>query len=149
MHNLNIFRHNHSNCIRWTVQNMKPSIPNSHPSWARIVSSGSCFKIPLACIPPHEKFRIIIIIIIQCGIGHWNQGLQTHGWLHVYTHTGWKYIGKYLTKHNIYSLLIEKDICDCRNISIKLQYVYLCFCFVDIFIFSEWFSSSYSCFCSN
>ena len=28
------------------------STPHSHPSWAQIFASGSCFQIPLACIPP-------------------------------------------------------------------------------------------------
>ena len=28
------------------------SIPHSHPSWAQIFASGSCFQIPLAWIPP-------------------------------------------------------------------------------------------------
>ena len=27
------------------------STPHSHPSWAQIFASGSCFQIPLACIP--------------------------------------------------------------------------------------------------
>ena len=28
------------------------STPHFHPSWAQIFASGSCFQIPLACIPP-------------------------------------------------------------------------------------------------
>ena len=28
------------------------STPHSHPSWAQMFASGSCFQIPLACIPP-------------------------------------------------------------------------------------------------
>ena len=28
------------------------STPHSHPSWAQIFASGSCFQIPLAWIPP-------------------------------------------------------------------------------------------------
>ena len=28
------------------------STPHSHPSWAQTFASGSCFQIPLACIPP-------------------------------------------------------------------------------------------------
>ena len=28
------------------------STPRSHPFWAQIFSSRSCFQIPLACIPP-------------------------------------------------------------------------------------------------
>ena len=26
--------------------------PHCHPSWAQIIVSGSCFQIPLACVPP-------------------------------------------------------------------------------------------------
>ena len=36
----------------------------------------------------------------------------------------------------IYSLLIETDICDCRNVSVKLSCVYLCLSSRDLFIFS-------------
>jgi len=32
----------------------------------------------------------------------------------------------------IYSLLIEKDICDCQNVSVKLSCVYMCFLFEDL-----------------
>ena len=28
------------------------STPHSHPSWAQIFASGSCFQVPLACVPP-------------------------------------------------------------------------------------------------
>ena len=28
------------------------STPHPHPSWTQIFASGSCFQIPLACIPP-------------------------------------------------------------------------------------------------
>ena len=35
------------------------STPNSHPSWAQIFASGSCFQIPLAWIPPLNKPDII------------------------------------------------------------------------------------------
>ena len=31
------------------------STPHSHPSWAQIFASGSCFHIPLACAPPLMK----------------------------------------------------------------------------------------------
>ena len=46
----------------------------------------------------------------------------------------------------IYSLLIEKDICDCQNISIKLPCVYLCLSSGELFIFSVRFPL-YSYFC--
>jgi hypothetical protein len=36
----------------------------------------------------------------------------------------------------IYSLLIKKDICDRRNVSINLLYVCVCLLFRDLFIFS-------------
>ena len=39
----------------------------------------------------------------------------------------------------IHSLLIEKDICDCRNVSVKLPCVYLCLSSGDLFIFSASF----------
>ena len=35
----------------------------------------------------------------------------------------------------IYFLLIEKDICDCRNVLIKFPCVYLCLSSGDLFIF--------------
>ena len=31
------------------------STPHSHHSWAQIFTSGSCFQIPFACIPPSMK----------------------------------------------------------------------------------------------
>ena len=39
----------------------------------------------------------------------------------------------------IYTLLIEKDICDCRNISVKLPCVNMCISSRDLFIISESF----------
>ena len=36
----------------------------------------------------------------------------------------------------IYSLLIDKDICDCQNVSCNLPCVYLCFSSGDLFAFS-------------
>ena len=44
----------------------------------------------------------------------------------------------------IYSLLIEKDICDCWNISIMLACVYVCLSSGDLFIFLVRVSSSSS-----
>ena len=41
----------------------------------------------------------------------------------------------------IYSLLIEKDICDRQNVSIKLPCVYVCLSSRDLFIFSVRVSS--------
>ena len=37
-------------------------------------------------------------------------------------------------------LLIEKDICDCRNVSVKLPCVHVCLSSGDLFIFSIWAS---------
>ena len=39
----------------------------------------------------------------------------------------------------IYSLLIEKDIYNCRNVSVKLPCVYLCLSFGDLFFFRQEF----------
>ena len=36
----------------------------------------------------------------------------------------------------IYSFLIEKEICDCRNLSVKLPCIYMCLSFGNLFIFS-------------
>jgi len=47
----------------------------------------------------------------------------------------------------IYSLLIENDICDCQNVSVKLTCVYMCLSFGDLFIFSIIVSSFFSYFC--
>ena len=41
----------------------------------------------------------------------------------------------------IYSLLIEKDICDRQNVSVTLPRVYVCLSFRDLFIFSARVSS--------
>ena len=49
----------------------------------------------------------------------------------------------------IYSLLIEKDICDHQNASVKLPYVYVCYSFGDLFIFSVRVSSFCSYFYVN
>jgi hypothetical protein len=49
----------------------------------------------------------------------------------------------------IYSLMIEKDICDCQNISIKLLCVYLCLSFGDLFVFSVRVFSFYLYFCKT
>ena len=46
----------------------------------------------------------------------------------------------------IYSLLIEKDICDCQNVSIKLPCVCVCLLPGDLFIVSLRVSSSFSYF---
>ena len=46
----------------------------------------------------------------------------------------------------IYSLLIEKDICDCQNVSVKLPCVYVCLSSGDLFIFSVRVSSCFSYF---
>ena len=44
-------------------------------------------------------------------------------------------------------VLIEKDICDCRNVSVKLPCVYVCLSSWDLFIISVRVSSLYSNFC--
>ena len=46
-----------------------------------------------------------------------------------------------------YILLIEKDICDCQNISIMLPYVYVCLSPGDLFIFLVWVPLSFPIFC--
>ena len=44
--------------VRWTVTNYEVphceafSTPHSHASWDQIFASGSCFQIPLPCVPP-------------------------------------------------------------------------------------------------
>ena len=47
----------------------------------------------------------------------------------------------------IYSLLIEKDIYDCQNVSVKLPYVYVCLSSRDLFIFLVRVSAFFSYFC--
>ena len=47
-----------------------------------------------------------------------------------------------------YSLMIEKDIYDCRNLSVKLPCVYVCLSSRDLFIFSARVVSFFSYFCS-
>ena len=44
-------------------------------------------------------------------------------------------------------VLIEKDICDCRNILVKLSCFYVCFSSGDLLIFSVRVSSFFSFFC--
>ena len=46
----------------------------------------------------------------------------------------------------IHSLLIEKDICDCQNFSVKLPCVCMCLLSGDLFIFWVRDSSFFSCF---
>ena len=43
----------------------------------------------------------------------------------------------------IYSLLIEEDVCDCRNVSVKLMCVYLRLYSVNLFIFFCLFVKSF------
>jgi hypothetical protein len=47
----------------------------------------------------------------------------------------------------IYSLLIEKDLCECQNISVKFQCVYLCLLIGDLFICLVRVSSFYFYLC--
>ena len=47
----------------------------------------------------------------------------------------------------IYSRLTEKDICDCRNVPVKLPHVYLCLSLEELFIFLVTVSSFYYQFC--
>ena len=51
----------------------------------------------------------------------------------------------------VYSLLIEKDICDSLNVSVKLPCVYMCLSSKDLFIyfFSIRVSTYFSYFCVN
>ena len=46
-----------------------------------------------------------------------------------------------------YSLLIVKDICDCRNVLVKLSCVYVCLSSGDPFKFSVRVSPFFPCFC--
>ena len=77
---------------------------------------------------------------------------QTHGSL---TDTFWqshvffyqKRVNVYLVNVYIYSLLIEKDIYNCGNVSVKLPCVCVCLSFGDIFVFSVRISSFSSYFC--
>ena len=43
--------------------------------------------------------------------------------------------------HKFYSLLIEKEICDCQDVLVKLQCIYVCLSSGDLFIFSVTVSS--------
>ena len=47
----------------------------------------------------------------------------------------------------IYSLLIEKDICDCRNVLVNLPCVHVCLSSGDLFIFLVRVSSFFFYFC--
>ena len=49
----------------------------------------------------------------------------------------------------IYPLVIDKDICDCWNISVKLPCVYVCHSSGYLFIFSVRFASLFSYFCED
>ena len=76
-------------------------------------------------------------------------------YIYVNTQYRWCHFSKTLTRHclyhvftYIYSLLVEKDICDCRHISIKLPFVCVCLSSRDLFIFSLRVSSFFSyCLC--
>ena len=67
------------------------STPHSHPYWAQILVSGSCFQIPLACIPPLMRPCFTTIIIITTKINMYSSlqyldedmrvGLSELGWL--------------------------------------------------------------------
>ena len=72
--------------------------------------------------------------------------------MHVTTHS--KDGATWVTWHHLYcvftysySLLIEENICDCRNVSVRLPCVYLCISSGDLLIFSARVSSFYSYFC--
>ena len=41
------------------------STPHSHPSWAQIFASGSCFQIPLACIQKNNHAEINKLVELQ------------------------------------------------------------------------------------
>ena len=57
---------------------------------------------------------------------------------------GWHYI--YCVFRYIYSLLIDKDVCDRRNVLLKFPCVYMCLSSGDIFTFSVRVSSFFSYF---
>ena len=54
---------------------------------------------------------------------------------------------QFLMCSHIYNLLIERDICDCRNVSIKFPCIYLWLSSRDLLVFSVRVSFFYSCFC--
>ena len=54
---------------------------------------------------------------------------------------------KRVFSHTFYSRLIEKDMCDCQNISVKLPCIYLCLSFRDLFIFLVSFLFLFLCLC--
>ena len=55
-------------------------------------------------------------------------------WWLLFETVTWRHL--YCIFTHIYSLLIEKDICYCRNVSVKLPCVYLCLSSGDVFTFS-------------
>jgi len=57
----------------------------------------------------------------------------TPPWLLLSETARWRHLYRVFTY--TYSVMIEKDICDCQNVSVKLPFVYVCFAFGDFFIF--------------
>jgi len=71
---------------------------------------------------------------------------EVSGWkAHINTCDMWCHL--YCVFSYIYSLLIERDICDCWNVSVKLLCVYVYLSSEDLFIFSVRVSSFFSYFC--
>ena len=66
-------------------------------------------------------------------------------WWHISESITWCHLNHVFTY--IYCLVIEKDICDSQNVSVKFQCVYVCLSLGDLFIFLVRVSSffSYSC----
>ena len=59
----------------------------------------------------------------------------------------WTWRHFYSVSTYTYSLLIEKDIYDCWNVSVKLPCIYVCLSSGDLFSFSVRVSSFFSYFC--
>jgi hypothetical protein len=96
----------------------------------KIVCSLTHFSLCLACSLPLKVFEL--------NIQYFQNNFLKLTWrdlYHVFTY--------------IYSLLIKKDICDCWNISIKLQCVCMCLSSRNLFILSVRVSSFFSYFLWN
>jgi hypothetical protein len=51
-----------------------------------------------------------------------------------YLQLAWRHLYHIFTY--IYSIVIEKDICNCQNVSVKFPCVYVCLLSGDLFVFS-------------
>ena len=80
----------------------------------------------------HSSLEHIINKIFQpCQSPHLPSFYSSSWWLLLKTVT-WRYL--YCMFRYTYSLLIEKDLCECRNVSVKFSCVYLCLLSGDFFI---------------